>query len=438
MPPRKEPCRNFMRGSCQYGERCKFLHAAQQQPKPNPFGFGSQSSNFQNTNMQQTKSSPFGFGVQSNSQPRGSDDLGPKSSPFGFGVQSNSQPRGSDDLGPKSNPFGFGVQSNSQPRGSNDLGLKQNQYKPFENKWTRSATTNSSSSRQTDNQPVAPNHTCTDAESCRRQIVEDFNNEKPLWLLTCYGHRKNGPCDIIGDVSYEELRAAAYDDAKRGQSLMSIVERERSLVNSKVAEFENLLRNPYASTSTSAPNAQSPFPGATPSTSLSAQSSAQSSFPPSASSFSQLGTILNTGTSTPPTSAFGQPSLPGNSFKTSNSSGANAFSFGNTSASGSFGFGTQVSTQSYQNPSTPSNIFASSGRNLFSTSTTSPHFANTSGGQFPTPSQGGFPVTASPVSINLTNTASTEDFSGDNSIWTKKEWKIGEIPEEAPPDRYVF
>ncbi|KAL3352973.1 hypothetical protein AABB24_020783 [Solanum stoloniferum] len=254
------------------------------------------------------------------------------------------------------------------------------------------------------------------------------------------------------------------DDAKRGQSLMSIVERERSLVNSKVAEFENLLRNPYASTSTSAPNAQSPFPGATPSASLSAQSpfpgaapsaslsaqspfpgaapnalsSAQSSFPPSASSFSQLGTILNTGTSTPPTSTFGQPSLPGNSFKTSNSSGANAFSFGNTSASGSFGFGTQVSTQSNQNPSTPSNIFASSGRNLFSTSTTSPHFANTSGGQFPTPSQGVFPVTASPVSINLANTASTEDFSGDNSIWTKKEWKIGEIPEEAPPDRYVF
>jgi len=55
--------------SCQYGERCKFLHAAQQQPKPNPFGFGSQSSNFQNTNMQQTKSNPFGFGVQNNSQP---------------------------------------------------------------------------------------------------------------------------------------------------------------------------------------------------------------------------------------------------------------------------------------------------------------------------------------------------------------------------------
>ncbi|MCD7468331.1 hypothetical protein HAX54_006408 [Datura stramonium] len=418
MPPRKEPCRNFMRGSCQYGERCKFLHAAQQQTKPNPFGFGSQSTNFQSTNMQQTKS----------------------------------------------NPFGFGVQSNSQPRGPNDLGLKQNQYKPFENKWTRSASTNSSSSRQPDNQPVAPNHTCTDPESCRRQIVEDFNNEKPLWLLTCYGHRRNGPCDTTGDVSYEELRAAAYDDAKRGQSLMSIVERERSLVNSKVAEFENLLRNPYASPSTSAPNVQSPFPGATPSASLSAQSpfpgaapnaslsaqspfpgaapnaslTAQSSFPPSASSFSQLGALLNTGASTIPNNTFGQPSPLGNSFKTSSSSGANAFSFGNTS--GSFGFGSQVTTQSHQNPFAPSNFTASSERNPFSTSTTSPHFPNPSGGQLPTPSQGLFSasVTASPVSINLTNAASTEDFSGDNSIWTKKEWKIGEIPEEAPPDRYVY
>lgn len=78
------------------------------------------------------------------------------------------------------------------------------------------------------------------------------------------------------------------------------------MVNSKVAEFENLLRNPYASPSTSAPNAQSPFSGATPSASSNAQSpfpgatpnasfSGQSNFPPSASSFSQLGAILNTG-----------------------------------------------------------------------------------------------------------------------------------------------
>lgn len=31
------------------------------------------------------------------------------------------------------------------------------------------------------------------------------------------------PCDIVGDISYEELRAAAYEDAKKGMNLQSIV-----------------------------------------------------------------------------------------------------------------------------------------------------------------------------------------------------------------------
>lgn len=31
------------------------------------------------------------------------------------------------------------------------------------------------------------------------------------------------PCDIVGDISYEELRTAAYDDAKRGLSVQAIV-----------------------------------------------------------------------------------------------------------------------------------------------------------------------------------------------------------------------
>lgn len=33
----------------------------------------------------------------------------------------------------------------------------------------------------------------------------------------------SGPCDIVGDTSYDELRALAYDDAKHGKSLPSIV-----------------------------------------------------------------------------------------------------------------------------------------------------------------------------------------------------------------------
>ncbi|GFY80861.1 zinc finger C-x8-C-x5-C-x3-H type family protein [Actinidia rufa] len=114
----------------------------------------------------------------------------------------------------------------SQPRGATDFGSKQNQFKPFENKWTRFSpinTVGSQASRQPDNLPATANHKCTDPESCKRQIIEDFEQERPLWKLSCYGHGKSSPCDIIGDISYEELRAAAYDDAKRGLSLQSIV-----------------------------------------------------------------------------------------------------------------------------------------------------------------------------------------------------------------------
>lgn len=31
------------------------------------------------------------------------------------------------------------------------------------------------------------------------------------------------PCDVSGDISYEELRAMAYEEAKRGVPLQSIV-----------------------------------------------------------------------------------------------------------------------------------------------------------------------------------------------------------------------
>ncbi|XP_020266320.1 zinc finger CCCH domain-containing protein 46-like [Asparagus officinalis] len=31
------------------------------------------------------------------------------------------------------------------------------------------------------------------------------------------------PCDIVGDVSYEELRVVAYEDAKKGLPLQAIV-----------------------------------------------------------------------------------------------------------------------------------------------------------------------------------------------------------------------
>lgn len=55
--------------SCMYGERCKFLHETQQQSRPS-------GSN------QQQKPNPFGFGVQSSSQPRAAADFASKHNQF--------------------------------------------------------------------------------------------------------------------------------------------------------------------------------------------------------------------------------------------------------------------------------------------------------------------------------------------------------------------
>ncbi|KAG8501895.1 hypothetical protein CXB51_004575 [Gossypium anomalum] len=303
----------------------------------------------------------------------------PKSNAFGFGTQAISHQQ------QKPNPFGFGVQNNAQSKGANDFGNKQSQFK---NTWTRSsASSGAPSLRQSDNQPQATNHRCNDPESCKRIIAEDFEHERPLWKLTCYSHWKSmfyhvdnlqafqwvlnfyyscckdSPCDIVGDVSYEELRAAAYDDAKRGLSLQSIVrrssipyfpdlqlhiERERNLLNSKLVEFENFLRNPYRGPAGSAAAQQIPFPGAT-TTVLSPTTqntvAPQSNVPPSVSSFSQLGASLNTGFSPVPSvqsnNASGQPTSFSNSAQSSN-----VFSANNVPLANAFSFGNQQPNQS--------------------------------------------------------------------------------------------
>ncbi|KAL6585660.1 hypothetical protein OROMI_002304 [Orobanche minor] len=388
-------CRNFQRGSCHYGDRCKFVHATPQQPKTNPFGFGMQSgSPFQQKNQQQQMP----------------------------------------------NPFGFGVQNNTQSRGGNDFGSKPNQLKPFENKWTRFSPLNTSSappSRQSENQKQAANHMCTDSETCKRLIVEDLENEKPLWKLTCYAHNRNRPCDIVGDVSCEELRALAYDDAKQGRSLQFIIDRERSLLNSKLVEFQNLVQKPYAVSSVATPSTQNPFAGGSSNAPI-----MNSGFSSPASSFSQLGPSPSTGFAALPNYTFGQSSAVQNSsqlpnmFQTNNSPlKTSAGTFGSKtmqpSVQSSFPFGSASLTNSGN----------SSQMNPFSTLASSAQTENAFDKQ-PSFVSNGFNSASSAfgqssISFQLTDTTPKENSNMDNSIWTKTEWSVGEIPEDAPPEIYI-
>ncbi|XXG70928.1 hypothetical protein AAC387_Pa07g0296 [Persea americana] len=416
MSRRNELCRNFQRGSCQYGDRCRFIHTTQQQQKPNPSGFGPQSGS--RFNQQQQKPNPFGFGTQSGSQ---------------FNQQQQ-----------KPNPFGFGARNSSQSKATSDIGTKyQNEVKPFENKWIRSssvASGNPTPSRQSDNQPRVV-HKCTDPESCKRQIAENLKQERPLWMLTCYGHSENRPCDIFGDISYEELRAVAYQDSNLGMSQQAIVERERNLLNSKLAEFENLLRNPYDLSSPGSPATATPFLA----TNRNATSmGVQNNMPIPVSSFSQLGSSINSVYNTrpvaPSNSAIG-PSAP-SPFQISSQApggfGINSSTFGNSGP-----FGSKQPTQLFGSALTSNNLNFNNG--VMNVGSSLPSISQVSSPYFPSSASNLLTtlVNGAKDAANAAeyekNTKVPEDIANqlkkeDMAIWLKKEWKRGEIPEEAPPD----
>ncbi|XP_039145051.1 LOW QUALITY PROTEIN: zinc finger CCCH domain-containing protein 46 [Dioscorea cayenensis subsp. rotundata] len=388
MNRRRELCRNFQRGSCQFGDRCKFLHATQPQSKPNPFGFVTQNPSQPPHTAQQQRPNPFGFGVQNNSNDRDASNFGAR---------------------------------------------RQVPTKPFENKWTRNSVTNQS--QQTEAQPQAPVHKCTDSDSCKRQIADDFKNEAPIWKLTCYGHCKYGPCDVSGDISYEELRAAAYEDSKQGLGLQSIVDRERNLLNSKLIEFGNLLQNPYVVSQSPSFAGMSQFPGTNNGMQL---PHTQSNGPPSFSSFSQLKASANVGSNIlsqapgiQPSTLFGRPSLPQNNGQ---SPGGLEMKFGTAGV-----FGGQLSAQRPGISPNPnafnfSNALMSTGNQSVPFPTSPPQFSGSMNNPLPGFSHG------PNLSSNATPSSPTIDDedvgSGNNGIWMKEKWEKGEIPEEEPPQRF--
>lgn len=47
---------------------------------------------------------------------------------------------------------------------------------------------------------------CRPQQPLKEVLRSDLKLERPLWVLSCYGHDRNGPNDLTGDVSPEEAR----------------------------------------------------------------------------------------------------------------------------------------------------------------------------------------------------------------------------------------
>ncbi|KAI4970905.1 hypothetical protein ZWY2020_001819 [Hordeum vulgare] len=402
MNRRPELCRNYQRGSCKYGEQCRFVHA---------------NSN-QHQQQQQAKPNPFGFGAGSRQQPQQS-----------FGAQSQQFQQQQQ----KPNPFGFGVQGGAAQQ-RNESGPA----KPFQNKWVRDPS--APQTKQGEAQPAPqPAHTsCTDPESCRQQISDDFKNEAPLWKLTCYAHLRSGPCDITGDISYEELRAKAYEEGKQGKPMQSIVEGERNLQNAKLMEFTNLLNK--ARSTPSFPTAGS-FPEVKNNSTF---GSSQTNGPPVFSSFNQLGAATNFGSGprtaapgVPTNTIFGQPTLTfgqstqstfGRSTQSTPSFGAPTFGSTGMKFGVPDAFGSQTSKQSfgsYHNSSMSSN-------NNFPNSISSSHHRDIDK-QSVELLNGMTPRTSAMDQAPIEDSRNDKQ---DDSIWLKEKWEIGQIPLDEPPQRH--
>lgn len=74
--------------------------------------------------------------------------------------------------------------------------------------------------------PCGSSHATATGNSMSRFIWSTILDFYPLFitfLIFSIFFVSSFPCDVTGDISYEELRAMAYEEAKRGITLQSIV-----------------------------------------------------------------------------------------------------------------------------------------------------------------------------------------------------------------------
>ena len=70
--------------------------------------------------------------------------------------------------------------------------------------------------------------------------------ERPLWNMTCYGYRREGENDVVGDISPEEVRYANMVSAEQGVSMQGLRDEFRTANRQRVELFQGLSRGKQA------------------------------------------------------------------------------------------------------------------------------------------------------------------------------------------------
>ncbi|GAX74526.1 hypothetical protein CEUSTIGMA_g1975.t1 [Chlamydomonas eustigma] len=116
--------------------------------------------------------------------------------------------------------------------GSNVKGQNHNQFQLL-----------SGSARYSDPRSSARQQGTPTTEDARRVVPRDLQQELPQWKLSCYGHNRDGPNDITGDVSMEEARwKHIHDKNVLGKPDHKAAEEFRQAILAKDRELHTLKR----------------------------------------------------------------------------------------------------------------------------------------------------------------------------------------------------
>ena len=76
--------------------------------------------------------------------------------------------------------------------------------------------------------------------------LDRSRSERPVWVLTCYGHEREKENDVLGDISPEEVRLANLCSTQQGEQTKSLKDEFRRATSQRIDMFQSVARRRQA------------------------------------------------------------------------------------------------------------------------------------------------------------------------------------------------